>query len=382
MIKSLYLKNFGPHKELYWEFNPGVNVISGRSAAGKSWATLRPLCVLAKNRLNLEDRLAPGDSFVLDPKLIGEKEEKFDRGPTVIEMVVTDPFDPSIDRKVTRFKSKIDHYYRIDDNEELTFRSFGKEPPIEVLQILNMGDINIQSQFSPMYLLSMTPTEVGKVLNELAGLDLIDIASNRIESRLHSERAEKRTQEALYKKLKEELKAYARLEDVETRLAVCEELERRSQEKRQKAFKVRQLVDKVREKEAELARYHDLPLALARVEGYARQAQQAKEDRTKAASIQKLAKSLKTSEARLERLEPVGKALESVSGLMGKVEETKKLREKAKTISKLIQVIRDSERKTEFLQAEYDRLHEEFERLMPERCLLCEAPKDWREKCL
>ena len=371
MIKSLRLLNFGPHKELFWELSPGVNVISGRSAAGKSWATLRPLCVMAKNRLNLEDKFSPGDTFVLDPKLIGEEGEKFDRGPTVIEMVITDPFDPSVDRKITRFKSKSDHYYRIDDDDELTFRSFGKEPPAEVLQIFNMGDINIQSQFSPMYLLSMTPTEVGKVLNELAGLDLIDIASGRIESRLFSERTEKRTQEALFKRLKEELKAYAGLEDVETRLSVCEELERRSQEKKQRAFKVRQLAAKVKDKEVELARYDGLDQAKDKFINLTLFSEDATLLRIKAASIRKLAESLKASEANLKRLEPVGKALESVSGLTGKVEEARKLREKAKAINKLVQAVRDSEREHESFQAEHDKLHEEFERLMPERCPLC-----------
>ena len=36
MISSVHIKNFQKHKDLSLEFTPGINVITGKSDAGKS----------------------------------------------------------------------------------------------------------------------------------------------------------------------------------------------------------------------------------------------------------------------------------------------------------------------------------------------------------
>lgn len=371
MIKSIHLKNFGPHKDLFLELSPGVNVITGRSSVGKSWCSDKPIRLMFQNRLWSGTKYPPKDSFVYDPVLAGEKGKPYSNGPTEFELIVTDPFNPDIDRKITRFKSKSDHYYRIDDDEKQTFRSFGNSPPQAVIDILNLSDLNLQGQFDPIYLLSMNPSEVGRVLNEIAGLDLIDVANTRINSRLFKERGEKDRAKENMDKLKADLELYSGLGDLETRLMVCEELEKRSLEKRQRVSKIKSLVLKIQEKEVDLQQYEGLNQAREKLSNLQDKATKAKGLREEAGKIRKLLEQAKNSQSRYTRLEGVGEVLELVKELQQKALKAKGLRGEAGKIRKLIQDINQAEENGKSYHRSWALLHAEFDKLMPVTCPLC-----------
>lgn len=146
MIEKLKLKNFQSHKNSVVDFGPGVNAITGPSHSGKS-GCIRSLRLLAFNR-------PMGDGYRSD----------WTDDPTVVEI-------QKDEKIISRTKGNNKNEYQLDD---LVFKAFGKNPPEEIVSALNLEEINFQNQHDPPFLLTKTPSEIAKYLNEIVNLDIID----------------------------------------------------------------------------------------------------------------------------------------------------------------------------------------------------------------
>jgi len=159
MIKSVEIENFQSHKHSKLELSPGLNVITGVSNSGKT-AVIRALIWAIKNRPS-------GGSFITH----GES----DCGVTVTLTPVKDG-DPDIIVLRDRFKS--DNIYAVlrgaDDTEPLKFEAFGRTVPQEVQDVLNLTNVNIQSQLDSHFLILDPPGKVAQYINALVGLDEVD----------------------------------------------------------------------------------------------------------------------------------------------------------------------------------------------------------------
>lgn len=148
MIKSIHLQNFQSHKDTSLVLSPKVTAIVGATDSGKS-AIFRALYWLAMNRPS-------GDAF-----------RSHWGGDTKVSVVL------DTDDLIERTKGEGTNEYRTNAK---VYKAFGADVPEQVRALLRMDELNFQSQFSLPFLLGDTPADVARKLNEVAGLELIDVA--------------------------------------------------------------------------------------------------------------------------------------------------------------------------------------------------------------
>lgn len=181
MIEKICIHNFQSHKSTVIELSPKVNTLQGNSDCGKS-AVLRALHWLMFN--------PAGDYFISDWAR---------KGKTVsapCEVIV------NVDgHEVIRRRDKDFNGYILDGE---VFEATRNSVPKKILDILRFGDVNVQRQLDPPFLLSMSSGEVSRYINNLVDLSRIDewtTAANSRERKLRqdieslSERVDKATSE-------------------------------------------------------------------------------------------------------------------------------------------------------------------------------------------
>ena len=148
MIQRIEIENFQSHAHTVVEFSDGLNVIAGRSDSGKS-AIIRALrWVLANEPSGDSFRSYWGGATRVRLEFVG-----LDGKPHVVERVRDDS------RNV----------YIVDGVE---LAGFGKSVPAEITELLPFDELNLQRQFDAPFVLSATPTELGKTISRMFGLDL------------------------------------------------------------------------------------------------------------------------------------------------------------------------------------------------------------------
>lgn len=202
MITDLILKNHECHENNHLQFTPGLNIFIGATDAGKSSA-FRAIYWLINNR-PLGDSMFP----------------LFWEGITEIEGRFVNPTGT-----IVRIKDKKDwNHYIINDQDPINAGSGA--PPESVRKLINMDDINFQTQIDRAFLMFETPGERGRILNKIAGLDDID---RTIDNAKRDEQKLKRnleTEQALLISLQEQKVVYKNLEEQEEQLLICEQLEK------------------------------------------------------------------------------------------------------------------------------------------------------------
>jgi DNA repair protein SbcC/Rad50 len=185
-IKSIRIKNFQSHEDVTLDLSPGVNVVIGNSGSGKT-ALIRALQWIATNR-----PLGFGfhSTFASDPA-------------TSVDLTMTDGMVVSLSKT-----GKQATYSITKDGKSVgEWTTPGTAVPDEVLQLLNLSDLNIQSQLDPPFLITDSPGEVGRTLNAVTRIEKVDgwvshfaseiTSRNRLVSTMEGE------QELVEKKLEE-----------------------------------------------------------------------------------------------------------------------------------------------------------------------------------
>ena len=162
MLKRLRIKNFQSHKDSEIIFSPGVNVITGESDHGKS-AILKALRLLWENR-------PLGFRFHSNFAKKGEATE--------IEIEVDSG------EILKQVKDGVDTVYTIEGTD---FSSkTGRDVPDFVANILNLADINIQSQLDSHFLITSPAGEVGREINQITRLEEADEWTSQATTNINS----------------------------------------------------------------------------------------------------------------------------------------------------------------------------------------------------
>jgi exonuclease SbcC len=146
MIDSIQLINFQKHKDLKLDLDPGLNIISGASDAGKS-AVIRALRYVCLHEVL--------------PKSFTTHGEKH----TGVSVRVSGT-------RVTRFRNAKESGYLHGGD---TYVAVKNEQPDEVRRTINLSDINFQSQHDSPFLLGLSPGQVAKEINKVVDLQAIDL---------------------------------------------------------------------------------------------------------------------------------------------------------------------------------------------------------------
>lgn len=228
MIDTAEIEFFQGHKHTIIEFSPGVNVIKGRSHAGKS-------SVMRAIRWNVLNQ-PRGAHFVSHFK---GKKDVTSVGLEFIEDGYT----------IRKRRGTAVNGYETSAGDLAAMRS---DVPEEVQDITKMNEINIQTQGDPYFMLTQTPGKVAKELNKLVGLDIIDTTLGRL-NRLSNEAGAKLTvlEEALEKE-QGELEDISFVGDLESRIIEIEDLWKLYNKKLARKVAMSDMIEKIQEFDADL----------------------------------------------------------------------------------------------------------------------------------
>lgn len=155
MISIITLTNVLSHKETTLHLSPGVNIIVGPTDTGKS-------------------AIVKGLKWVIFNRPLGDGLRSSWGGDTKVELIVDGEFGPYI----KRIKTDNSNMYILEG--DVKFSALKGEVPEEVAKMLNMSEINVQTQFDPHFLLSKSSGEVAQYFNKVAHLDKIDVGLQNI----------------------------------------------------------------------------------------------------------------------------------------------------------------------------------------------------------
>ena len=345
MLIQIICKNFLSHKNTVIDLHEGVNALIGETGAGKS-AIFKALDWLFQNKPS------------------GEEYRSWWGGNTEVEVTLKEG------QKIGRIRTKSDNYYYIDKQE---YRAFGKgSPPQEVLNILNLSDVNFQSQLSPAFLLSNSSGEVARYLNKVAHLDIIDQTLTNISGTLRKEKEELQSNQVRLQSAQQQLIKYDWLPNAEEELEKLESLERDIiQLNIEKGF-LTNLLDNYGITEKELKKFDTILEFQPEVEGLIKLHQQIEKDNQQWEVLAGVVDSYEKTESELKVVSKLTKAEDDVKLLLGLVQnigvqktERLELENVCKKIEREIIYLQEVERDKGILQKQFDKL-------MPDRCPLCE----------
>ena len=165
MIKKIKILNYKTHKRTVLMLHPGLNAIWGLPSAGKS---------------NIRKAL---EWLCFNPYRIGSFDKvhsDFTNNPNTEVQVTLDNDD-----KVSLKKNSKQSYYRI--NKEEPYRKFGSSSvPDRISEKLNLSSINFTDQHDPPFLITSSPPEIARTINEITNVQIIDQCIKIINKELYS----------------------------------------------------------------------------------------------------------------------------------------------------------------------------------------------------
>ena len=348
MIKQIELTNFQSWKKGSFDLDPGVNVFLGASDKGKS-AVFRAAEWVRTNR-------PLGIDFVSD---FADKKDRTEATLVLDNGVI-----------VTRGRDAKGNYYKASTLKE-ELRAFKGEVPESVSNLLNMSDINVQGQHDSPFLLSESPPEIGRKLNQVASLADIDMAFKNISGMVRSFNANiKNTEEALeYEHVI--LQEFIWLADAEYELAAMEKRYVLVNQVRHDEMELRNAKTKIITTHKQIEKYTTLLGAEEPLSKIQEKASRAEELNRRYDYLEPLEERLEKADKIIQKNSEIIEAKTIVSGFMDKINSFNKV---MKTLSQF-QLIQERLDNAQDTRAEALKLHQtrldEFTREKPNICPLC-----------
>jgi DNA repair exonuclease SbcCD ATPase subunit len=216
MLEKLHITNFRMHQEQEIEFAPDITTIIGSSASGKS-TLLKSIIWILQNR-------PAGDSVI-----------NWDAEKAVGRLTI----DGNL---IKRIKGKNTNLYKLNKKK---FVAFGKgEVPSEIEKLLNISDINIQTQFEPHFWFSKTAGEVSRQLNQIVNMDVIDSTMANIASEVRRTSSEIDVIQERLTTIKKQRTELLYAKEMDERLKIVENKYNLYQKYALEAFEINELVQR------------------------------------------------------------------------------------------------------------------------------------------
>lgn len=193
MINQLEIENFQSHKKTEFEFVPGINVITGPSDVGKS-TIIRSMYSVVANKPS-------GDAY----RRHGSK-----------KTAVT------LNGSVTKVRTGSDHRYELNGN---TYKALRTSVPQEITDHLRLTSDNFQGQHDTFFLISDSPGQVAKTLNQVADLQIIDLSLQAVKQKVREAKSNKKFYEEEFKKQEEKVEDLQWVKELDKDYKVYEQLQ-------------------------------------------------------------------------------------------------------------------------------------------------------------
>ncbi len=190
MLKTISFRNYQTHRKLVLKLKPGLNVLIGDNDVGKS-AAIRGVKWAVFNRPRGLQHLRWGSSEM-------SVEMKYDNGD-----------------KVKRIRDKTINEYRLNDE---VYKVPSTGIPAAVEKVLNLTPINFQFQHDRAFMLSETAGEVGKQINEMVDLTIIDTTLSCLNKQARENSQERESLSLTIKRRSEELDGFKNMDEMEEAL--------------------------------------------------------------------------------------------------------------------------------------------------------------------
>lgn len=200
MIEKIVIKFFQSHENTNLTLSPFVNVITGRSQAGKS-GILRALYWAIENR----------------PSGMRFKSHFAEEDDSVKVMV-----KPNDHPAIWHNKGSSGHGYLLGKK---TFEKVGKKVPDVIKQALNFSELNIQKQLDLPFLITGSGGEIAKTINRITRLEKVDEWTSALTSIInqHSRDGTRLTNEIL--EINEKLQHYRQLKHIRAKVEDAKKVE-------------------------------------------------------------------------------------------------------------------------------------------------------------
>jgi hypothetical protein len=186
-IKEVELTNYGPYKHEVFSFIDGLNTITASGDAGKS---------------NLQHAMAfvfknyQGNNYA--SHWIQDDKGKIKKGETCSVEIRTFEGD-----SIKRVRTRTENMYIINNNDPI--QNFNQSVPEDVQRILNINEVNTQSQFETHFMLNDNSSTVAKTLNKMVNLEIIDESISNAGKIIRKIKKEKDASDINLKKYSEEI---------------------------------------------------------------------------------------------------------------------------------------------------------------------------------
>ena len=339
---SIHLENFQSHEDTTLELDPGVNVIIGPSDSGKT-SIVRALRWLTWNR--------PG----------GEAFRSSWGGDTSVTVC--------LDKTMVRRERKKNHnMYYIDDH---VYEAFGSEVPSDVTALLNIDSVNLQQQLDRPFLLDTSPGQVAQYLNEVAHLDVIDRALQRLAKWIRGIESDIRTHTSNQERLGEAQSSFDYLPNMEKTVEGLEKQEGSLRELRGRHRELGGTIDQALRVNTKLDTIRPL-LDLDPLVDVALEYRQTKRGLVKKAhtlfDLLDRIGSVQNQQKKLKPLQELAPTVDLAIQLQGKLSN---IQTEVHRLAQLIEQYRRMGRRIEEAKEERDTLHEQFDEAMGDQCILC-----------
>jgi exonuclease SbcC len=192
-LLSIELNDFQVHEKTTIEFTPSITTIKGPTDAGKS-AVLRALRWACLNDLS-------GDEFIRED----QKRTK------IVLRVRHDKRDWEVIR-IKSISSTGINVYKLNGDE---FKSFATSVPTAIAEVLQLSELNFQSQHDSPFWFCETAGEVSRRLNSIVDLSVIDTTLSNIASAV---RQAQERQNICSERLAEAKQEFEKVKDAEARV--------------------------------------------------------------------------------------------------------------------------------------------------------------------
>ena len=218
------------------------------------------------------------------------------------------------------------------------------------------------------------------MLNELAGLDDIDVAYKRINGRLWQEQQDAKNAKADRDRLSKELERYEGLDLLEERAKVCRQLENEAVKQAGRATKLSTLARLYDKARTGLSQYDQLPEAKAQLRKLQKKGGEAGQLWSRAEELTNIAARHQDWSNWLGALQPTKDLKDRIAKLETLKEELERVKVRQHDLSTILAKISRLEQEAMELGRELAEKRLEWEKTMPEECPICGAPKGW-ETC-
>ena len=349
MIQEIHIQNFQSHKDTQLALDPGMNVIIGASDSGKT-AIIRALRWVNWNRPS------------------GEAFRSHWGGDTVVRILTEKD-------QVERIKGKENAYSlgAIHSEKFTEFKAFGQDVPVEIQKVLNLDEINLQSQLDRPFLLDSSAGEVAAHFNRVANLDQIDTATKNIQGWIRSLEQTARALEMQDNQLSQDVEKYTYLEKMEIEIEVLENMQGELDKYRKQSTSLSKLIQETTATENGINEVFWCEQAEKEYQYLEAQKKEYDTLQTKHQSLLSVIDELQTTQQDISEVEHTIPAEALIDSLLQDKQQRRLLDEQRQSIHSLASRIQKSISNGTEQAEKIIRLEKEFKANFPDICPLCET---------